>query len=345
TNGLPFSRLRHMTIRPHSEAPAVTVVITNYNGRRFLADCIDSVMSQTVKPAEIYVVDNASTDGSTEFLTDTYPDVKLLEMGENAGFARAANAGIRESTGDFIALLNNDAVADRYWLEHLLRRIRGSEEIGFCASKMLFSWNKEMINNAGIGLTDYGLAYDRGLHVADGEAFANDQLVFGACGGATLLRRRMLDRIGLFDEDFFLCYDDADLSFRAQLMGYKCMYVANAVVYHAGGATVPYHGKTSRFHSCRHFIIVMAKNMPGQILLRRFGAISWFCLKNTARSFVEHRDLTNLRGYLSGIAAIKRNLKLRKQIQSRAAVTADYIRSMMVSREQMLRETSARHSR
>jgi GT2 family glycosyltransferase len=209
---------------------------------------------------------------------------------------------------------------------------------------MLFSWDKGIINNAGIGLTDYGLPYDRGFHVADGGEFAHNRLVFGACGGATLLRRSMLDRTGLFDEDFFLCYDDADLSFRAQLMGYKCMYVADAVVYHAGGGTVPYHGKTARFYSCRHFIAVTTKNMPGPILSQRLGAIIWFCLKNAVRSMFEHKDLTNLSGYLSGLATLRRNLKLRKEIQGKAAVTPDHIRSLMVTKEQMLREISSHRS-
>jgi GT2 family glycosyltransferase len=206
---------------------------------------------------------------------------------------------------------------------------------------MLFAWDRKLINNAGIGLTDYGLAYDRGFCLADGEEFASDRPVFGACGGAVLLRREMLERTGLLDEDFFLCYDDADLSFRAQLMGYKCMYVADAVVYHVGGATVPYLGKIARFNSCRHFIAMIVKNMPRSILLRRLGAITWFCLKNTARSIVQHKDLTTLHGYLSGLASMRRNLKLRRQIQEEAVVTNDYIRSMMVSKEQMQREMTS----
>ena len=333
-----------MTIQPQSETLTISVVITNYNGKKFLAECIDSVLSQTLKPFEVIVVDNASTDGSQGFLRSAYPDVVLIEMNENSGFARAANVGIRKSTGEFIALLNNDASADKYWLEKMAHALRENKEVGCCASKMLFSWDKKLINNAGIGFTDYGLPYDRGFHVADGEEFAQRQLVFGACGGATLLRRKMLGRIGLFDEDFFLCYDDADLSFRAQLMGYKCLYVADAVVYHAGGATVPYHGKTARFYSCRHFVVLNMKNMPTRIFARRFPVVLWFCFKNTVKSIFEHKDLTNLRGYLSGLGTLNRNLRLRKEIQSRTAVTPQYIQSLMTSKEQMLRETQPRQS-
>jgi len=330
-----------MTSHPDSEHPTISVVITNYNGKRFLSECVESVLSQTLTPIEIFVVDNGSSDGSAEFLAKEYPVVRLIQMGENAGFSRAANAGMRESAGEFIALLNNDAVADPHWLERLLAPLRESDEIGLCASRMLFSWDKTLINNAGIGLTDYGLPYDRGFHMPDGEAFANDRWVFGACGGAVLLRRSMLERTGLFDEDFFLCYEDADLSFRSQLMGYKCRYVADAVVYHAGGATVPHLGPTARFYSCRHYVVIMAKNTPGQILRRRLWAMVWFCLKNTARSLVSRRDLANLRGYLSGLAALRRNLFLRRQIREKTAVTSDYISSLMCSKEQMLRETSS----
>ncbi|MBI4832084.1 MAG: glycosyltransferase family 2 protein, partial [Candidatus Lindowbacteria bacterium] len=269
-----------------------------------------------------------------------FSQIKLISMGYNSGFARATNAGIRASASEFVALLNNDAVADKQWLEHLARPMLESEEIGFCASKMLFLWDKTLINNAGIGITDYGLPYDRGFHCADGADFANDRLVFGACGGAALYRRKMLERTGLFDEDFFLCYDDADLSFRAQLIGYKCKYVANGVVYHAGGGTVPYHGKTARFYSCRHFVILVGKNMPGGILRCRLPAIAWFCLKNSARSIFQCRDLTNLQGYASGLASLRCRLKQRAEIQKVAAVTPAYIRSLMVSKEHMLRETA-----
>jgi GT2 family glycosyltransferase len=330
-----------MTIRPPSETRSVSVIITNYNGKKFLAECIDSVMAQSLTPSEIIVVDNASTDGSQQFLRDRCPGVKIVEMGENAGFARAANAGIRKSTGEFVALLNNDAFADKDWLNRMVGALENNEQAGFCASKMLFSWNKKLINNAGIGLTDYGLPYDRGFYMEDGDAFAENKLAFGACGGAAVLRRNMLGRVGLLDEDFFLCYDDADLSFRAQLMGYKCLYVADAVVYHAGGATVPYHGKTARFYSCRHFVALNVKNMPTPILRRRFPAMLWFCLKNTLKSIIEHKDLTNLRGYLSGVAQLRRNLLLRKEIQSRASVTPEYVRSLMASKQDMLRETGS----
>jgi hypothetical protein len=405
-----------MTIRPRAETPSISVIVTNYNGRKFLADCLDSVLSQTLKPTEIFVVDNASTDGSVEFLKSAYraclinppsppftkggevgdiftkrgegigpaakssfvgaqhaapsvgarravplqdkqagsfekpscqavpkaenPEIKAISMGYNAGFARAANAGIRESTGDFIALLNNDAVADSRWLECLVHPMIESEEIGFCASKMLFLWDKALVNNAGIGITDYGLPYDRGFYCADGPEFARDQLVFGACGGAAMFRRKMLERTGFFDEDFFLCYDDADLSFRAQIMGYKCMYVAEAVVYHAGGATVPYHGQTARFYSCRHFIIVVAKNMPGSILRRRLPAIAWFCAKNSVKSAFQRRDLMNLRGYVAGLTSLCKRFGQRAQTQQAMTVSAGYIRSLMVSKAGMLRETS-----
>ncbi|RJP72659.1 MAG: glycosyltransferase [Candidatus Abyssobacteria bacterium SURF_17] len=328
-------------VQRNLEIPTISVVVVNYNGRKFLGDCIDSVFSQTLPPAEVLIVDNASTDGSDTFVKEAYPRAKLIPTGENAGFARAANRGIRESTGQFIALLNNDAVADEHWLEWLIRPALADDAIGLCASKMLFSWDKNRMNNAGIGITDYGLPYDRGFHVTNHQAFAADRFVFGACGGAALLRRSMFERTGLFDEDFFLCYDDADLSFRAQLMGYTCMYVANAVVYHAGGATVPYYGGTARFYSCRHYIVLVTKNMPGRLLRRRLGSILWYVAKNTLSSVIQHKDFVNLRGYLSGLAALRRNLVLRRQIQGGIAVPLEYIASLMVSKGQMLQETAS----
>ena len=243
-----------------------SLIIVNWNGRDLLEDCLPSLENQTITAEEIIVVDNGSNDDSVEFLKISFPSVKVVTLDKNYGFAKANNIGIRLASGSRIALLNNDTVVDSQWLEELNHALDNHPEVGFCASKMLMYRDPNIIDAAGdmLGIAN---AYKRGHGRPNGTEFNEPEYVFGACAGAAIYRSEMLDNIGLFDETFVTNLEDVDLSFRAQLVGYKCMYVPSAVVYHRVGETKRRIGWTDRLTQ-RNNKLMWLKNAPGWLLIK-----------------------------------------------------------------------------
>jgi GT2 family glycosyltransferase len=213
----------------------VDLVIPNFQGEQLLAPCLDAIHAQTLRPARIIVVDDGSTDASASVVA-RYPDVEWLPLGENRGFPAAVNAGISASTAPLVALLNTDALPEPDWLAALVEALDADSSLSLCASRMLF--HDGTVNAAGDGFDVRGRGgYNRGLHEPDGPRFDEPRIVFGACAGAALYRRTLFDDIGLFDERFFLSWEDVDLDLRAVLAGHRCLYVPTAIVHHAQGAS------------------------------------------------------------------------------------------------------------
>jgi GT2 family glycosyltransferase len=207
---------------------------------------------------------------------ENYPEVRVIELGENRGFAAAVNAGIRASTTPYVALLNNDVEVASGWLEVLVAALDAYPEAGFAASKMLDFADRGRIDGAGDAFTWEGNAYRIGHGEEDRGQYDAPGWVFGACAGAALYRREMLDRIGLFDEWFFAYYEDADLSFRAQLAGYRCRYIPEAVVYHLGSATSRRIPERALSLQTRNRLAVVVKNYPARFLLTKLPLVVRF---------------------------------------------------------------------
>jgi len=199
-------------------------------------------------------------DDSVEYVRQKYPSVLIIENKENHGFAGGNNEGVRVARGDYILTLNNDTIADPEFIEHLKNAMDNDDTIGMCAAKMLFPDGR--INSAGICISRSGAAWDRGMFAHDGGQFTITAEVFGPCAGAALYRKKMLDEIGLFDEDFFLFMEDVDLAFRARLAGWKCLYVPLARVIHTHGGTAGYKSDISIYYGNRNIIWYVLKNFP-----------------------------------------------------------------------------------
>lgn len=246
--------------------PLVSVIVVNYNGLRFLQKCLDSLLAQTYKNIEIVLVDNCSADGSASFIKANYPSVRLIENEANLGFALANNIGIKSSSGELVATLNNDTEAAPQWLGSLVDAAISAEDVGMCASKMLFMKRPGIIDSTGVCISRSGACWDRGMFERDDGQYAFGE-VFGPCAGAALYKKKMLDEIGLFDEDFFAYMEDVDLAFRGRLAGWKCMYVPEAVVYHFHGGTAGYGSEFTIYYGNRNIIWNAMKNYPLPMLL------------------------------------------------------------------------------
>ncbi len=249
----------------------VTVIVVNWNRAEMLLDCLASLEMQSVRPSRVIVVDNGSTDDSVDRVGRFFPDVDILALGTNRGFAAANNAALQTVATPYVALLNNDAVAGRHWIASCLSALHAHPEAGMIASKLLFYDRPDRIDRAGDGYSRYGAGILRGRNASAG-AFDQEEWIFGACAGAAMYRTKMLASIGCFDPEFFLLYEDVDLSFRAQLAGYRCRYVPEAVVYHRSCATIGRDSPVSVYYGHRNLEWVYFKNMPGILLKRNLAA-------------------------------------------------------------------------
>ena len=247
-----------------------TVVIPNLNGAGWLRDSIESVWAQTEQDFELIVVDNGSTDESLAIARSYVgrANYTLIENAENTGFSYAVNQGIRAAKGEFVALFNNDAFAEPDWLANLLAAAQADERIFAVSSLMIRHFERDLADDAGDYVTILGFACKRG----DGMKVSRYQKpgrVFSACGGAALYRKSILDKIGLFDEHFFAYFEDVDISWRANSLGYKNVYCPTARCYHICGATtgaVRYNPFKS-VQSGRNSILLPYKNMPALMLV------------------------------------------------------------------------------
>lgn len=252
----------------------VTVIIPNWNGMRFIGHCLDSLVLSDFLDYDVIVVDNGSHDGSIDLIAREYPSIRCIEMGYNAGFAKACNAGIMATHSEFVCLLNNDVEVASTWLGALVKGLERHESCGMATSKMLFYDARDVINNAGDMFSIACKGGARGFGQKDVGQYDTEEYVFGACGGAALYRRAMLDVIGLFDEDFFAFSEDVDLNVRAQLWGYRCVYVPTAVVYHVGSATAGFHSDRHVSLFARNDLYVLLKNISVVNFVRYFSIIA-----------------------------------------------------------------------
>jgi len=281
-----------------SEIPGrarASVVVLNHNGRRYLDACLEALEAQQLAGGfEVVVVDNGSDDGSVEHLRQRWPQVRLIEAGRNLGFAAGNNLGIRQARGEYVVLLNNDTRVRPGWLEALVEAAERDPKVGAVTSKLVFMDRPGVIQNAGSLLLSDGSGGDRGTGEDDRGQYDREEEVFAACGGAALLRRSMLEDVGLLDETFFCYYEDTDLSWRMRLRGWRITYQPAAVVEHVHAATSGEWSPFFTFHADRNRLFMIVKNAPWPFVARSFLGFAWLAVGFAARAAV--RRLAGRRG-------------------------------------------------
>jgi GT2 family glycosyltransferase len=294
---------------------SVSIIIPNWNGLRHLQTCLSALLQQTYPSYHIVLVDNGSTDGSCQFVADNFPQVGLLRAERNLGFTGATNLGMRNTEGQYVAILNNDTEVEPAWLEELVQAIESGPRVGMAASKLLFHQRRDIINSAGIAVDRVGIAWDRYGGALD-RVETQPYEVFGPSGGAALYRRAMLDEVGLFDEGYFIYLEDVDLAWRGQAAGWSCIYVPTARVYHVHSATTQEGSPFKNYLLGRNKWWTIIKDYPTPQLLAYGPLILAYDLMAVVYGLVTRRDVHGLRGRLAALRTLPMLYGKRRALQS-----------------------------
>lgn len=320
--GLTFPRLPEMDFTM-SSTPLVSIIVLNWNGKKCIRPCLESLFAQTYPRYEVIVVDNASTDDSVTIVRQEFPKARLIVNERNLGFAAGNNVGIKAAKGDLIAMFNNDAIADKNWLSEMVKALTSSPRIGVAGS-LIFYHGTERVWSAGSRLDAFtGLIWGVPLDgrrenvsavVADVDFVAN-------C--ASLTKRAAFEKIGLLDEDYFFLNEDLDWCLAARRAGYTCVTVPSAIVYHMVGLVsgdIPLLRTYQHFRSVFHFYI---KHLPVHLILSTLGFqlvvttfVGWVTLKQSPKY-----SFAKIRAFWWGLRHLRHILRERGQLRSLGKTT------------------------
>lgn len=323
----PSVSARGIRLQP-DEHPSVSIVVLNYNGRRWLEQCLPAAVAETAPDCELIVVDNGSSDGSVAFLRHAFPSVRVAALTSNEGFAAGNNAGARLARGRYLAFLNNDAAPQPGWLAALRAELDARPSAGLAASCIVYLHDPTIVDSAGDGITRFGGAFkrDHGQPVRDAR---EPHHVFGACGAAFLIRRELFEQIGGFDDAYFAVHEDVDLSYRCQLLGYGCIYVPRAVVHHAGSATMGHLSARSVFWGQRNLEWTYVKNTPWPLLLVTLPGHALYDVAAAVYFARAGHFRTFLRAKWSAVTDLPRVWRQRRAIQRGRRISSQAVWRLM----------------
>ncbi|TSC85389.1 MAG: Uncharacterized protein G01um10147_1165 [Microgenomates group bacterium Gr01-1014_7] len=304
-----------------------SVIIPNWNGKHLLKSSLGSLKEQTLKDFEVIVVDNGSQDGSKDYIKKYFPEVKLIELDKNYGFAKAVNIGIKESNSEYLIFLNNDTEMDKFCLQFLVEAAKNHKEVGFVAAKMLKFSNRDIIDSAGDYIDWVGHANNIGLGEKDGEEFNQAGYVFLVTGGGGLFKRSVFNKIGLFDEDYFAYFEDVDLCLRAQFQGFKGWYEPRAKIYHIHKATSLKNLAFLEYLQFRNMTIIIIKDFPRKLLIKNFNWLIILLVNLNTVLYLSIRGFfwPAMKAELYILFNLPSLLKKRSMIQKTKKVSDEYI--------------------
>ena len=304
-----------------------TVVIPNYNGKKYLKNCLKSLEDARIQTDfHVIIIDNGSADGSLQEVQDLFPWMECVYFAENRGFCAAVNEGIRRSRTPYVFLLNNDTTIEPDCIRVLEQRMDREPDLFSVSARMVDLKNPSILDGAGDLYSALGWAYaiGKGRPAAN---YVQPENIFSACAGAAIYRKSILDQIGCFDELHFAYLEDVDLGYRARIYGYRNAYEPGAVVNHAGSAaTGSRYNEFKITHSSRNNIYLIYKNMPPAqlilnlpLLLIGFAVkILFFILKGYGKTYAK--------GLLEGIRLCTTEQAQKRRIRFKTENFGNYIK-------------------
>jgi GT2 family glycosyltransferase len=303
--------------------PLVSIIIVNYNGGDLLQDCLASIVRQDYPSFEVFLVDNASTDTSLYQVETRFPQVKLIRSEVNRGFAAGNNLAAEQVSGDFLAFLNPDAVAEPDWLSELVYYLLANPAAGLATSKILLLSNPDRINTCGNQIHFTGIPSCRGW-MQPADSMNQVEEVCAVSGAAFLIRAEVFKEIGGFDESFFMYAEDTDLSWRARLIGARCFFIPASVAYHR---YEPRFSPEKSYYLDRNRYQVLLKNFHRKTLLILLPALALSEVITWGFAIVSGREhlLAKLRVYKWLAQHYCDIIKTRQKIQNERCVQDDRI--------------------
>lgn len=305
----------------------VSIIIVNWNGINHLKKCLPSLARVSYDNVEIILVDNASTDGSVEYVVKFFPKIKIVGNKKNIGFAGGNNKGVAKARGDYVLLLNNDTVVTRSFVNELVKVLDENAAVGVVQGKILSMDYRSRLDSVGAFFTYTGFLYHYGYFQKDKKKYDNTKYLYTAKGACMMIRKVLIDKIGLFDNDYFAYFEETDFCNRVWLSGYKVVYAPKSVVYHkVGGTSNSMNNAFIQFHSFKNRINSYLKNLeainllillPQHLLLCEIAALS-FIFKRRFDLFIAIN-----KAIIWNVENLKKTLSKRKVIQEKFRVVRD----------------------
>ncbi len=298
-----------------SEQPTISAIVPTWNALRFLPACIAALRAQLGPADEIILVDNASRDAAASWARRHAPDLRLLELPQNCGFAGGTNAGIAAARGELLLLCNDDALLEPGAVAALRRALAAEPAVGAVAGVLTFSRRPQFVASAGINVRRDGVAVDGYLGRPRDALPAAPVAVFGASGGLALLRRPMIDDVGMFAAEFFNYLEDADLAWRLRLRGWQCRLAPQACARHVYSASGGEGSPFKQFLLGRNRLRMLIRCLPGPLLRECLPAILRYDLMALAYAALRGQPAM-AQGRAAALAELPRLRRERRQIQA-----------------------------
>jgi GT2 family glycosyltransferase len=303
----------------------IAVIVITYNGKRHLKECFNALLKQTCKNFEIYLLDNASSDGSSSFVRANFPQVKIIRFEQNYGFAEGYNRAINRVDSKYVVLLNDDTRVDSKWLEELTTAMNKGSKILAGGSKILFYNHPNLVQHAGGKLTFIGAGMDIGFGDEDCPAYDEPKNVGTVCGCGMIINKEFFERLGGFDDQYFAYFEDVDLCWRGWLQGYKTIYVPSSILYHKfGGSWGDRYSHNRIYYGTKNRFANIVKNLSAEnLFLALYSSVITDFVKLI--SFLLRKQPDNvssmLKAYYQTLRLLPNNLRIRFALQVRRSLS------------------------